>query len=269
MINLFFYIFLIVKVSSSPMPTSDNDEFKAILNTIYFIRKEVPQNRARRRQFIKNTSQFTNIFYSNNMAKSYGLTLLIDRKQKRELASMRHRYSNFFTISGIFALASRNYHLCNTLENSKRWNTPRKKTTKTTISFIVDSPARTKPVSIDVLLKKIKVLNLSLVCIKKNQLNGYLTYNTLYFWLEHTLIVSVPICINVIITITMFLTFYKVSQLLVQQKSISIKRKGINESLEHVCKISKSQQQQQQKSNSSIKVKNRSVCSSSKRNSSN
>lgn len=217
-----------VTVSPTRMPTVTNEELKAILNNIYFIKDEVmPTNP----NYHRNSSQqqATSLLYSNNMAKAYGLNLVITNQQMRVLSRIRRTYDKFFNVTGAFDLASQHYRLCNTLENKRRWKKPPKKTNSP------DYVANSKPVDVENYLHKIRILNLSLVCVKKNDWNGFLAYNTLYFWLEHTIVVAMPISINLVIAVTMANTFWRCTKYLQQQARVASKRRHINQCLSELC----------------------------------
>ena len=137
------------------------------------------------------------------MSKAYGIKLVITSEQMKVLARTRRTHAKFFNIAGVFDMASRHYRLCNTLENKRHSRTSAKK------SSSLDYVAHTMPVDIERYLRRIRSLNLSLVCIKKNEWNGHLSYNTLYFWLEHTVVVFMPLAINVVVAASMVNVFWR------------------------------------------------------------
>lgn len=76
---------------------------------------------------------------------------------------------------------------------------------------------------------QVDILTLSLTCIKKSELNNDLSYNTLYFWLEHTMVISVPICIAVVVLVSLVYMFLHFTKLLQYQDKLKHKYKKLCE----------------------------------------
>lgn len=146
----------------------------------------------------------------------------IDRRNRhvREILSLMHKtHRRFFTQTGFFNLVSKQYEFCNVLKNSLD------------AAPIIMRPS---PRSARAVIKvaetgeKINYFNLTLTCIKKNDLNSYLTYNTLYFWLEHTMVISVPFCVNLVVISSLIYTFLTFTKLQTNQYRFLLKRRRLS-----------------------------------------
>ena len=68
------------------------------------------------------------------------------------------------------------------------------------------------------------------------------------------MVVSVPICVNVIVLVTMVVTYAKCQAMLAEQARVAVKRRGLNECMEQLC-----QQTQPKHSRGELKVSNRNM----------
>ena len=242
---------------------TSNDDLKNILRSIYFIQEEVEKDSPKSGTKKADETQpiTNNLLYTSNMAKAYGIALDLDQDQMKALVSVQKTHSKFFTVTGMFDLASKNYHLCNTMENMEVFKAAdRSRQTTGAINQLNLAPAHANSaINSDNYFEHIQVVNVTLSCIKKNHLNGFLAYNTLYFWLEHTMIVSVPICILVVIFLAMTITLIKLSHLLVQQMRVRCKRISLNQCLAEINYLNN---QSMQRSLRSTKLRKKLRCNS-------
>ncbi len=239
------------------MPVINNEEHRPLLSNIYFIQEEVARekkpptdHRLSPPQPTKNTTN--KYMYSANMATAYGLDLKFTQDDLRRLRLFRATHPRFFNITGAFDVSARHYSLCNTLENSDIWRYRRGQLPDKP----VDSrhPTHKPKETPESILSQVVRLNLSLTCVSNSAWNGLLMYNTLYFWLEHTMVVSVPISFNIIVLITMVVTYVKCQAVLANQARIAAKRRTLNQCLEQLC-----QQTQPQHSRISLRRSRRSI----------
>jgi hypothetical protein len=101
---------------------------------------------------------------------------------------------------------------------------------KTFSSAKIKKPKVTRVTTLRTTTKsRVAILNITLICIKKNELNNYLTYNTLYFWLEHTMVISVPICIVLVVLVSLIYIFLHFTKLLQYQDKLKNKHKKLLE----------------------------------------
>jgi hypothetical protein len=138
------------------------------------------------------------------MAQALAITIKFsqNKQAKKILEEMRKTHSRFFTMTAYFSLASRNYDLCNTIQNSRPVNAHRQ---------LRSVPQETTSPMFD-----LRVVNLTLSCIKKSNMENYLAYNTLYFWFEHTMVIAVPVCILLVIIISQVYICLNISNLIIQ-----------------------------------------------------
>ena len=235
----------IINVSPSSIPTYINSENSKTFENVYFIQEEVEEDQfpelifkttttnlynekttqtSLKLDFSQKIQTISNFSYSTNVAKAYGITIDMNLQHYNILAKLKNTHSRFFSINGIYNFASKRYQLCNTLQNSNRYEKP-KKYTDPSINFTLST------------LDDILLVNVTLICIRKSDLNSYLAYNTLYFWLEHTMVISVPICIIIVVLIPLILIFVKVFKFMLQQKHIRKKRKRINKILSQMISL--------------------------------
>ena len=241
---------------------TSNDDLKNILRSIYFIQEEVDKDlpKSGTKKADKTQPNTNNLLYTNNMAKAYGIALDLDKDQMKWLASVKKTHSKFFTVTGMFDLASKNYHLCNTMENMDVFKADRTRQTSGAMNQLNLAPAQVNSaINVDNYFEHIQVLNVTLSCIKKNHMNGFLAYNTLYFWLEHTMVVSMPICILVVIFFAMGITLIKLSRLLNQQMRVRCKRISLNQCLAEINYLNN---QSMQRSLRSTKLRKKLRCDS-------
>lgn len=158
--------------------------------------------------------------FTSNIGQAYAISVKLgqDKESKSVFNLMRKTHSSFFTQSGYYDLASREYHFCNIVKNNKPSRTRLLKSNAAT---------STKRIKKNINTSKTLFANLTISCIKKGSLLSYLTYNTLYFWLEHTMVISVPVSISFVMFITIVNTCFKFSKLVKQQDRIRAKRKKL------------------------------------------
>ncbi len=167
------------------------------------------------------------------MATAYGLDLKITQDDLHRLQEFRTTHPRFFNITGAFDVSARHYSLCNTLENSDIWRFRRgPQPGKPVDSRHPTHKPKETPESI---LSQVVRFNLTLTCVSNGAWNGLLMYNTLYFWLEHTVVVSVPICFNIIVLFTMVITYVKTQNIIGHQARIAAKRRTLNHCVEQLC----------------------------------
>lgn len=206
----------LVTISPSPMPAPQpNSDNPKTYENIFFIEKNsVLDYEKMNRKGTKNMRNIDYFSYSKKIAQALGFTVRIhqdDTESIEILNRMRKTHSKFFTLTGYFNLASKQYELCNMVKNSEE-------------SPIIRKPSvrrRSTDFSYDT---KIFSVNITIICIKKNDLNNLLTYNTLYFWLEHTMVISAPICIALVVLGSLVYTCVNFSKLLIQQNRLTQKR---------------------------------------------
>ena len=192
----------ILAISPSTIPKSFVDE-----KDFYFVRHD--------KQQLKNSTCHSGTFdpkrlhMLRNLALGFVLRTQLDKKTNDTITKMKSSHKNFFTQQGFLSLASMKYSYCNIVKKCK--------------DFMVkyDASKLTRP---SLMTKKIDILNISLVCIGKSSWNDFLAYNTIYFWFEHTLVISAPISI-VFVVISSFIYLYAHNtKLLIQQEKIARKR---------------------------------------------
>ena len=89
------------------------------------------------------------------------------------------------------------------------------------------------------------VLNLTIFCLKKSDLHRYLAFNTIYFWFEHTMVISVPFTVSLVLLILLLIVCYKMSKLVTyetymreqRKKFQKIQEKNINTLSQYSSKI--------------------------------
>jgi hypothetical protein len=116
-----------------------------------------------------------------------------DPGTKQVLDGMRKTHARFFTSNGYFELASRHYDNCNMIKNSPVPSLVVANTSSGNNALVNDKTTITTTSSTTTLnfVPQILMVNVTLMCVRKSDLNSYLAYNTLYFWLEHTMTISV------------------------------------------------------------------------------
>jgi hypothetical protein len=193
----------------------------------------IPQDSDKNDYYIQKTQM--KFDYSSNIAKAYALTIQfhVENDQvKLMVESMKKTHSNFFSPASYFYLASRNYDFCNLIENTE---TASKQMFTFRSSFISpNSSVSTSP-----------VLNLTILCLKKSNLHRYLAYNTIYFWFEHTMIISVPFTTSAVLLILLLIVCVKMSKLVTyetylreqRKKFLKIQEKNLTTLNQYNCKI--------------------------------
>ena len=158
--------------------------------------------------------------------RAMAFSVRIDRRDKhvRELLAYMHKtHKRFFTQTGFFNLVSKEHSFCNIIKNSLD------------AAPIIVRPApprltrrrRRAVLRFDETAERVEYFNLTLTCIKKSDLNSYLTYNTLYFWLEHTIVISVPFCVNLVVISSLIYTFLTFTKLQTNQYRLLLKRRKL------------------------------------------
>ncbi|RNA27580.1 hypothetical protein BpHYR1_041747 [Brachionus plicatilis] len=192
----------LLALSPSQIPKNFANE-----NDIFFVRHD--NHRQKNSTCHSDTFGPKRSYMTRNLALGFVLRTQLDKKTNQTISKMKSSHKNFFTQQGFLSLASMKYSFCSIVKKCK--------------DFIV-KPGDSRFARQTRMQKNIDLLNISLVCITKSDWNELLTYNTLYFWLEHTMVISAPICI-VLVVISSFIYLYAHStKLLVQQEKISKKR---------------------------------------------
>lgn len=189
-------------ISPSTIPKNFVEE-----NDFYFVRHD--------KQKLKNSTCNSGTFDSKrsymlrNLALGFVLRTQLDKKTNDTISKMKNTHKNFFTQQGFLSLASMKYSYCNIVKKCK--------------DFIVKSDIP-KLVNPSLIKKQMDILNISLVCIGKSDWNEFLAYNTIYFWFEHTLVISAPICIVFVLIVSFIYLYAHNTKLLIQQEKIARKR---------------------------------------------
>ena len=145
--------------------------------------------------------------FSSNIAKAYALTVefhLESMEARHTYDTMKKTHSNFFTPSSQYYLASRNYHFCDLMKNIETSTTPTFYFKEA--YFSPNSTPNTDP-----------ILNVTILCLKKSSINTYLAYNTIYFWFEHTMVISVPFSISLVVLVSLLYVCAKFSRQISEQ----------------------------------------------------
>jgi hypothetical protein len=152
------------------------DENNTHLKDVYFISKDLDVD------FMPRGVDFQNhVSYAEKLTKAYGLTIQFDRN-KTNLKSLKNLHSNLFSLGTILDIASINYDPCHMIQLSRSDQSFKKMQEKSSLNYYNKKTTTKKP---DI---EPTIVNITIICIKKNDLNEYLIYNTLYFWFEHTLV---------------------------------------------------------------------------------
>jgi hypothetical protein len=229
----------IVGVSTSKISTKyiNIDNIKTYEN-IYFIREEIKEDT--KTDSSSSSKQENYLIYSRNMAQAYGIALELETNQSNVLTKLKTTYSNFFTMPGIFDLASKRYDLCNSVRNSEFYSAIRR---PFNLYALIASDSQLNQTWNE---NEIEILNVSLVCIAKGTIKDLLTYNTLYFWLEHTLALSMPICIILVVLISNMYTFLQAQKLGIKQSKTRNKIKKLHKIFIETSNLNKQTQMMQQ-----------------------
>jgi hypothetical protein len=149
-----------------------------------------------------------------------------DKQTRKILHRMNQTHRRFFTQIGFFNLVTKQYEFCNMLKNSLDAS-----------PLIVQPSTRSRRsvMKFEETNENVSFFNLTLTCIKKNDLNTYLAYNTLYFWLEHTCVISVPFCIALVVVTSLIYTFLTFTKLQTQQYRFLLKRRKLAKLLKKGC----------------------------------
>jgi hypothetical protein len=186
------------------------DDSYDINNQDYILNNKINKNNLKKKKPI-------DLRYSSNIAKAYAMSIKFDQDPQTRsiLDNMRKTHMKFFTSNGFFQLASKNYDWCNMVKNIDlvKVTSQQEETTTTKQNTLLTTQ-----------IPQVDTLNLTLYCIKKNEINSYLAYNTLYFWLEHTMTISVPISIVLVVFISLLHTCSKYSKLISRQFRVRQKR---------------------------------------------
>lgn len=173
----------------------------------------IPHDNEKNDYFIRKTQM--KFDYSSNIAKAYALTIQfhIENEQMNViLDSMKKTHSSFFSPASYFYLASRNYDFCNLIENAE--TSPKQMFTFKGSFNSPNSSVNTNP-----------ILNLTIYCLKKSDLHKYLAFNTIYFWFEHTMVISVPFTISLVLLILLLIVCVKMSKLVTYETYLREQRK--------------------------------------------
>ena len=244
--QLFAYEIKQSVIGVSPSKISEqyinSDSIKTYEN-IYFIKEELREDKPvfqaadYNMPKIENEIRLSDIAYSKQMSRAYGLALEIDKNQTIALNKLKTTYSNFFTLSGLFDLASKRYELCNSIRNNELYSPIRK---PFNVYSLIASDLQQNQTWND---EDIEILNLTLICIREGSLNTQLTYNTLYFWLEHTMVISVPICIALVVLISIVYTCLHAKKLSIKQSKTKNKVTKLHKIFIETSNLNRMQQQ--------------------------
>ena len=219
------------EISLSPSRMPKSTDTAESYQHIYFVEADhisSINNSAEFNQHVKEESLFrllnrTSLSYSDTVGRALAYAIRIDKNKYNDiLKRMKKTHHRFFTPTGFFNLVSKQYGFCNMLKNSL----------DAAPIIIRPSPRVARAViRIPDTGEKIIYFNLTLTCIKKSDLNTYLTYNTLYFWLEHTMVISVPFCVHLVVGSSLIYTFLTFTKLQTNQYRFLLKRRRLSKLL--------------------------------------
>ncbi|CAF0735513.1 unnamed protein product [Brachionus calyciflorus] len=195
----------ILTLSPSPMSIfSENDN-------IYYIQSDdFNSSKTQNLKYLKKKLDQSNM--RRNLALGFVLRTQMDKNTNEIINRMKRTHKKFFTQEGFFNLASKDYNFCSLVKKE------------------IEIPLITKSLSgrfkrqNEKRPTKIDLFNVTLICVAKSSLNELLAYNTLYFWLEHTMVISAPIFIALVLISSLMYTFLNYAKLIVQQAKIKRKR---------------------------------------------
>jgi hypothetical protein len=246
----------VISISPSEMPvpittpnpqmsTNLNMDFNRMYENVYFIEDDQSSYNGVDGGFSdEHRSGGNDFMYKLSLVravhKALGLSIrfnLSTHRNQQILNRMKFTHSKFFTLREYFRLATNQYDFCNMIKNvpipSEQKNSliikkpkitllkSKKKSTNKSYKTTTTTTTTTEKFGV-----KIDVVNISLICIK-NDLYQSLAYSTLYFWLEHTMVISVPICIVLVVLASLVYIFLHLAKMIQYQDKLKSKHRKL------------------------------------------
>jgi len=228
----------------------NSDDIK-LYESIYFIKEEIKEDKpvfqtASSNQIQQQPNEAktgivspSSLAYSTRMSQAYAIAVEFNEAVNRSktLMQLQTSHSKFFTLAGVFDLASKRYDLCNSIRDEYH---PIRRNSFNLYALI----AAENQLNLTWRENEIEIMNMTLICIRKNpQINDNLTYNTLYFWFMHTLVISVPICIVTVCLIAIVYTFLYAKKLSIKQSKTRNKFNKLYKIFVETSNLNRMQQQ--------------------------